>query len=386
MPCEVSKNNKKNNQQVPVMPLNIRSTIAPDIASRMNDTKTSLISQAQAIRDATAMAMENDNRVIVTGEGVTDPRGTFGTTLDLVDRFGKERVFDAPLSENCMAGVCIGAALSGLRPILVFSRIEFVLLAMDQLVNNASRWQAIFGGENTIPLVIRIIFGRGYGIDPNHSRDLQNLIAQIPGMKSVMPTTAYDAKGLMLSAIADNDPVIVLEHRYLHDSIDDVPDSYYTLPLTQSEQVTEGDHITVAAFSYSVLSAKKAAQALKPFGLNLEVINMRSLNPIDTSQLCESVKKTGRLMIVDTNIQHHTIASMLINKVLDETFYYLTKPPVVMDACEDNTDLLLGTQTTTEAIQIVKASVALADKETTQNVNLPAVLHALTDTLDSDIG
>ena len=345
---------------------------------------TSLISQAQAIRDAIAIAMENDSRVILTGDSVTDPRGTFGTTLDLVDRFGKERVFDSPLSENCMTGVCIGAALTGLRPILVFSRIEFALLAMDQLVNNASRWQAIFGHDNAMPLVIRIIFGRGYGIDPNHSRDLQNILAQIPGVTTVMGTTAYDTKGLMLAAIESNNPVIFLEHRYLHDSIDDVPDDYFTLPLTQAERVTEGEDITVAAYSYSVLSATKAAQALKPFGLSLEVINMRSLNPLDTNALCESIKKTGRLMIVDTNIQHHTIAAMLISKVLDETFYYLTKPPMVLDASEDNTDLLLGTQTTTEAINIVKAAVAIADKDTTQNLHLPTILRSLTESVDSD--
>jgi pyruvate dehydrogenase E1 component beta subunit len=351
----------------------------------LDNINTNLISQAQAIRDAIALAMEKHPNIFLTGEGVTDPRGTFGTTLDLVDRFGKERVFDSPLSENCITGMCIGAALSGMRPILVFSRIEFVLLAMDQLVNNASRWQAIFGHHNTMPLVIRIIFGRGYGIDPNHSRDLQNFLAQIPGVKTVMATTAYEAKGLMLSAIEDDSPVIFLEHRYLHDSIDDVPDGHYTLPLTQAERVTEGEDITVAAFSYSVLSAKKAAQALKPFGLNLEVINMRCVNPLDTNELCKSIKKTGRLIVVDTNIQYHTIAALIINKVLEDTFYYLTKAPLVLDACEENTDLLLGTQTTTEAISIAKAAMAIANKDNTQNICLPAVVQNLTHSLDAEL-
>ena len=353
----------------------------------LNDTlpNTALISQAQAIRDAIALAMENNPNIFVTGEGVTDPRGTFGTTLDLVDRFGKERVFDAPLSENCMTGMCVGAALSGLRPILVFSRIEFVLLAMDQLVNNASRWQAIFGRGNPMPLVIRIIFGRGYGIDPNHSRDLQNFIAQIPGVKTVLATTAYDAKGLMLSAIADNDPVIFLEHRYLHDSIDDVPDEYYTIPLTQSERLTTGEDITVAAYSYSVLSAIKAAQALKPFGLNLEVVNMRCFNPLDTTELCKSVKKTGRLIVLDSNIQHHTIAAMIISKVLEEDFYYLSKPPLVLDACEENTDLLLGTQTTTEAISIAEAALKIASKDSTKNISFPEVVRNITHGIDADL-
>ena len=346
---------------------------------------TSLISQAQAIRDAVAAAMENDPSVFVTGEGVTDPRGTFGTTIDLVERFGKERVFDAPLSENCITGMCIGAALSGLRPVLVFSRIEFVMLAMDQLVNNASRWQSIFGCSVSMPLVIRIIFGRGYGIDPNQSRDFQSLLAQIPGIKTVMATTAYDAKGLMLSAIEDNGPVMFLEHRYLHDSIDDVPDDDYTLPLTKAEHILEGRDITVAAFSYSVLSAKKAAQVLDQFGISLEVINMRCINPLDISTLSESVKKTGRLMVADTNIAHHGIAAMMISRVLEGAFYYLVKPPVVLDACEDNTDLLLGTQTTTEAISIAKAAIALADEESRKSINVNSVIHSITHSVDADL-
>jgi len=345
--------------------------------------RTSLISQAQAIRDAIALSMEQHRNVFLTGDGVTEPRGTFGTTLDLVERFGKERVFDAPLSENCITGMCIGAALSGLRPILVFSRIEFVLLAMDQLVNNAARWRPIFGHADTLPLVIRIIFGRGYGIDPNHSRDLQNILAQISGGTTVMPTTAYDAKGLMLSAIEDDGPVVFLEHRYLHDSIDDVPDDYYTVPLSRSERVCEGQDLTVAAFSYSVLSAIKAAQALKPYGVSLEVLNMRSVNPMDSSRLVESIKKTGRLMVLDTAINHHGIGALLIEKALQDAFYYLSKPPVVLDACEDNSDLLLGTQTTTEAIKIVTAAVNMLDTDLTRRLNLPAILHSLMDHPDA---
>lgn len=346
---------------------------------------TSLISQAQAIRDAIAAAMERDPSVFVTGEGVTDPRGTFGTTIDLVERYGKERVFDAPLSENCITGMCIGAALSGMRPVLVFSRIEFVMLAMDQLVNNAGRWQTIFGRSIQMPLVVRIIFGRGYGIDPNHSRDFQSILAQIPGIKTVMTTTAYDAKGLMLSAIQDDGPVIFLEHRYLHDSIDDVPDDIYTLPLCKAECVIDGRDITVAAFSYSVLSAKKAANALDQHGISLEVINMRSVNPLDVSTLSKSIKKTGRLMVADTNISQHGIAAMVISKVLNEAFYYMVTPPVMLQACEDNTDLLLGTQTTTEAISIAKAAVALASKESQRNIDMTAIVDSITHSLDAEL-
>ena len=343
----------------------------------MSHKSTSLISQAQAIRDAIALAMEKDNKVFLTGEGVTDPRGIFGTTLDLVERFGKERVFDAPLSENCMAGVCIGSALAGMKPILVFSRIEFALLAMDQLVNNAARWSSLFGAGHTIPLVVRIIFGRGYGIDPNHSRDLQSILAQIPGLKTVVPTSAVDAKGLLLAAIEDTNPVVFLEHRYLHDSIDDVADAYYTLPLHDTEVVAEGRDVSVAAYSYSVFAAAKAAEVLKRHGIELEVFNMRSANPVNVERLSESVKKTGRLIVADTNIHFHGIAAQIVTKVIEQCFLYLSCAPLIIDASEDKVDPLFGTQITNEAISIAQAAVKLTHADQSNKVNMAHVIQEI---------
>lgn len=344
---------------------------------------SSLITQAQAIRDAVAIAMEHDPRIFLTGEGVTDPRGVFGTTLDLVDRFGRERVFDSPFSDNGMAGICLGAALTGMKPILVFSRIEFALLAFDQLVNNTARWQTIFGPEQPIPFVIRVIFGRGYGIDPNHSLDMQALLAQIPGITTVMPTTAYDAKGLLLAAIENPNPVLFLEHRYLHDTIDYVPDEAYIVQLTKSEVVAEGTALTIAAYSYSVLAASKAAESFREHGVEIEVINLRSTNPIDFESLEGSVKKTGRLLIADTATHIHGIAAAIIPKVLEQGFYYLTKAPLIVNASDDINHSFFNTQVTTEAINIAKGAFTLLDDEIRKQLSLNKIIDGISNYKDA---
>lgn len=344
---------------------------------------SSLITQAQAIRDAIAIAMDQDQQVFLTGEGVTDPRGVFGTTLDLVDRFGRERVFDTPFSDNCMTGVCLGSALTGMKPILVFSRIEFALLAFDQLVNNTARWQNIFGSDQAIPFVLRVIFGRGYGTDPNHSLDMQSLLAQIPGIITVMPTTAYDAKGLLLAAIENPNPVLFLEHRYLHDTMDYVPEDAYNIQLTKSEIVAEGTELTIAAYSYSVLAAAKAAEIFLVHGIDMEVINLRSTNPIDMESLSASIKKTGRLLIADTSTNFHGIAAAIVPKVLEQGFFYLSKAPLIVNASDDINNSFFNTQVTTEAINIAKAAFTLIDEEKRKQLNLHKIIDAIANYEDS---
>ena len=188
------------------------------------------LTYAQAIQEGLHQSMEADARVILVGEGVPDPKAIFATTAGLRDRFGSARVFDMPLSENGMTGICIGAALSGLRPVMVHQRIDFALLAMDQLVNNAAKWHYMFDGLANVPLVIRVIIGRGWGQGPQHSQSLQALFAHIPGFKVVLPATAYDAKGMLISAIEDNNPVIFIEHRWLHNIKDAVPAEPYRAP------------------------------------------------------------------------------------------------------------------------------------------------------------
>jgi pyruvate dehydrogenase E1 component beta subunit len=189
---------------------------------------------ASAINDALATAMASDSKVICFGLGTDDPKGIFGTTLGLKERFGGERVFDMPTAENSMTGIAVGAALSGLRPVMTHQRLDFALLSMDQLVNNAAKWRFMFGGKRSVPLTVRMILGRGWGQGPTHSQNLQAWFAHIPGLKVVMPATAEDAKGLLLSSIFDEDPVIFLEHRWLHNMKGEVATGDYRTPIGKS--------------------------------------------------------------------------------------------------------------------------------------------------------
>ena len=185
------------------------------------------LTYVQAILEATEQCMEANASVYAMGLGVTDPKGTFGSTLGLEQRFGSRRVMDMPTSENAMTGVAIGSALMGMRPVMAHQRMDFILLALDQIVNNAAKWHYMFGGQLRVPLVIRLVVGRGWGQGPQHSQSLQALFAHIPGLKVVMPTTPHDAKGLLISAIEDDNPVIYVEHRWLHGIFGPVPSEMY---------------------------------------------------------------------------------------------------------------------------------------------------------------
>ena len=182
------------------------------------------ITFSEAIREATVQAMDGDDTVLALGLGVTDPKGVFGTTLGLKERFGEERAYDIPVSENAVTGICVGLAISGFRPILSHQRADFMLMSMDQIINNVAKWNYMFGGQDSVPLVIRTIVGRGWGQGPQHSQNFQAMFAQVPGLKVVSPTTPYQAKGLMAAAIEDPDPVIFVEHRWLHGQVGDVPE------------------------------------------------------------------------------------------------------------------------------------------------------------------
>lgn len=285
------------------------------------------LSYAQAIQEGLSQAMEADPRVIVIGEGVPDPKGIFATTAGLRDKFGSQRVFDMPLSENGMTGVCIGAALCGMRPVMVHQRIDFALLAMDQLVNNAAKWHYMFNGLANVPLVVRVIVGRGWGQGPQHSQSLQALFAHIPGLKVVLPATACDAKGMLIGAIEDNNPVIFIEHRWLHNIKDAVPAAGYRAPLDKARIVHKGDKITIAAFSYMVMEALLVARALAKHGIGVEVIDMRSASPLDVDTVANSVRKTGHLLALDTAWASGSITAELITRVITMEFSALRKAP-----------------------------------------------------------
>jgi len=213
----------------------------------------------------------------------------------------KERVLETPIAENGMTGIALGAALTGMRPVIIHQRIDFILLAMDQIINHTAKWHYMSGGKMNVPLTIRGIIGRGGGQGAQHSQSLQSIFIHFPGLKVVMPASPYDAKGLLIASIEDNNPVIFLEHRLLYDQKGSVPGGYYKLPLGKGKIVKRGKDVTVVAISIMVEEAKKAALKLQQEdGIDLEIIDPRCLKPLDDELISSSVKKTGRLIVADT--------------------------------------------------------------------------------------
>ncbi len=281
----------------------------------------------QAILEGTSQLLESDPSVYLMGLGVPDPKGTFGTTIGLQEKFGSNRVMDMPTSENTMTGVAIGCAIRGMRPIMTHQRVDFFLLALDQLINNAAKWHYMFGDKMTAPIVIRLVMGRGWGQGPQHSQSLQSLFAHIPGLKVVMPSTPYDAKGLLISAVKDNNPVVFLEHRWLHSTHGDVPEEMYEVPIGKAHVVQEGSDITIAATSHMVLETRKAVEILEKEGVSVELIDLRSVKPFDRETLIKSVRKTGRLLVADPDWKSCGFAAEVIASIAEEAFNDLKAPP-----------------------------------------------------------
>lgn len=282
---------------------------------------------AEAIREATDQCLAADERVVVIGEGVPDPKGIFGTTRGLRETYGPNRVWDMPVSENGMTGVCIGAALAGLRPILTHQRLDFALLSLDQVINNAAKWYYMFGGQQSVPLVIRMVIGHGWGQGAQHSQNLQALFAHIPGLKVVMPATAHDAKGLLIAAIEDPNPVIFLEHRWIHGLTGEVPEQMYRVPIGQANIARAGSDITIVSSSYLTIETLRAAEVLAEEGIAVEVVDLRTISPLDEVLIAASVKKTGRLLVVDSGWTNGGIAGEVIARIASSHFHTLRVPP-----------------------------------------------------------
>ena len=280
-----------------------------------------------AVRDALDIAMELDSNVICYGLGTDDPKGIFGTTVGLRERFGPARVFDMPTSENAMTGVAIGASLNGIRPVMTHQRLDFFLLAMDQLVNNAAKWRYMFGGQASVPITIRLILGRGWGQGPTHAQNLQAWLAHIPGLKVVMPTTPADAKGLLLSAIFDPDPVVFLEHRWLHSLRGEVPPGDERVPLGVARRVREGCDATIVSLSYMTVEVLHAIESLEKQHVSCDVLDLRSVRPLDWDAVYASVTKTGRLLVVDTANPTCSVASEIVASVARDRFSALRCAP-----------------------------------------------------------
>ena len=281
----------------------------------------------EAINSALHEVMTFDENVIFYGLGADDPRRIFGTTKNLQEEFGTHRVFDMPTSENAMTGIAVGASLGGLRPVMVHQRLDFFLLAFDQLINSAAKWHFMFGGQHSVPITIRLIMGRGWGQGPTHSQNLHALFAHIPGLKVVLPTTPEDAKGLLIDSILDDDPVLFLEHRWLHNQKGDVPTGFYRKPIGFAEVMKEGTDLTIISLSYMTVEAFRAIPILEKEGISVEHIDLKCANPIDWQCILTSVQKTGRVLVLDTGAVTGSVAGEIIAKVCTDCFSSLKEAP-----------------------------------------------------------
>jgi pyruvate/2-oxoglutarate/acetoin dehydrogenase E1 component len=256
------------------------------------------LSYAEAIREALRQEMQRDERVFIIGEDVGVYGGAFGVTLGLVEEFGAERVIDTPISELGIAGAITGAALTGMRPVGEIMFMDFTTLAAEQLVNQAAKIRFMFGGKATVPFVLRTPAGSGTGAAAQHSQSLENWFVHVPGLKVVMPGTPYDAKGLLIASIRDDNPVIFIEHKLLYKTKGPVPEEPYTIPLGAAEVKREGRDLTIVATSVMVRRSLEAAEQLAQEGVEAEVVDPRTLKPLDEETIIRSVMKTGRVLIV----------------------------------------------------------------------------------------
>jgi pyruvate dehydrogenase E1 component beta subunit len=285
------------------------------------------LTYAEAIREGLAQAMEADPRVFTLGEDIGVYGGAFGVTGDLVHRFGTDRVIDTPISELGIAGAAVGAAITGMRPVLEFQFSDFVTLAMEQIVNQAAKIRFMFGGKASVPMVVRMPAGSGTGAAAQHSQSLEAWFAHVPGLKVVQPATPYDAKGLLLAAIDDPNPVLIFEHKLLYRTRGPVPLAPYRVPIGTAEIRRHGSTATVVATSIMVSRALEAAEMLAGEGIDAEVIDLRSLRPLDRPTLIESVRRTGRLLVVHEGVQTLGIGAEISALIAEsDAFDFLDAP------------------------------------------------------------
>jgi len=293
------------------------------------------LSFAQAIQDAMAIAMEADERVFLMGEDIGVYGGAFQVTGDLVERFGADRVMDTPISELGGAGVAVGAALTGMRPIYEFQFSDFSTLAMEQIVNQAAKLRYMLGGSVSVPLVLRMPTGSGLGGAAQHSQSLAAWFAHVPGLKVVEPTTPHDVKGMLLAAVADPDPVLIFEHKLLYKTKGPVPEGHYTVPLDAAEIRLEGRDLTIVASGIMAGKAMEAAEVLQREGIAAEVIDPRALRPLDMATIAKSVKKTSRLLCVYEGVKTLGIGAEISAAIAEsDAFDYLDAPILRLGGAE----------------------------------------------------
>jgi pyruvate dehydrogenase E1 component beta subunit len=271
--------------------------------------------------------MERDERVFIIGEDVGVYGGAFGVTLGMVEKFGEQRVIDTPISELGIAGAITGAALHGMRPVGEIMFMDFTTLATEQLVNQAAKIRFMFGGNATVPFVLRTPAGSGTGAAAQHSQSLENWFVHVPGLKVVMPSTAYDVKGLLISSIRDNNPVIFVEHKLLYKTKGVVPEEPYTIQLSTAEVKREGKDLTIVAYSIMIHRSLEAAEQLSEEGIEVEVVDPRTLNPLDKETIIQSVMKTGKVLVVHESSKTGGYGGELVAVIAEsEAFDFLDAP------------------------------------------------------------
>ena len=285
-----------------------------------------VLSYVDALNEALALALGLDPNVIVLGQGVNDPKGMFGVTTDLHKKYGTERVFDTPLSEEGMFGVCTGAAMNGISPVYLHNRPDFLLLAFNQIVSHASKIHYIDNGKTCVPLVAWAAIGRGWGSGAQHSQAIQGLLMGVPGLKIIMPSTPYDAKGLMLAAIADNNPVLIFEHRWCMRNKGVVPEGIYKVPIGEGVYRRKGKDLTIVGTSHSIELAIQSIDDLADNKITADVIDLRTIKPLDEKIILESIQKTGKILVVDTGWEMGGVCAEIGCLVAEKGFSYLKSP------------------------------------------------------------
>lgn len=270
-----------------------------------------------SIREAMEQSITRDKKIILMGLGIDDPSGVFGTTLNLHKKF-KNNVFDLPTAENAFTGIALGLSISNFKPIIVHHRVEFSLLSIEQIFNQISKWYFMSAGKVNVPMVIRLIVGKGWGQGPQHAQSLEAIFSHIPGLKVVCPSNAHDAKGMLISSILDPNPVIFFEHRWLHDTKDNVPKKYYKVPIGKAKKIIKGKDITIISYSYSTLEVVKSVEYLKKYNIFGEVIDLRSLRPLDKKTFIDSVKKTKKVLVVDNGLIKNGISAEICAIISEE--------------------------------------------------------------------
>ena len=301
---------------------------------------TRTITFRDAVNEAMRLEMRRDPTVILFGEdvagGATLPHmegenkeawgGVLGVTQGLASEFGRNRVLDTPISESAFIGAAVGAASTGLRPVAELMFVDFLGVCFDQIFNQGAKLRYMFGGKAQVPMVVRTMIGAGFRAAAQHSECLYSIFAHIPGVKSVVPSTPYDAKGLLSTAIRDNDPVMFFEHKVLYDMEGEVPEDNYTIPLGVADVKREGKDATIVTLGRMVHLALEAADTLANDGVDVEVIDLRSISPMDGDAIMDSVKKTHRLVVVDEDYPRCSVATDVIALVADQAFDYLDAP------------------------------------------------------------